>query len=75
MPKTTWTKIEEIMHQCKEALQLAYSIELLARKLKNTKNADRIKEYSIKLRKKIGEELEKLNDIVLEQINGENNET
>ncbi len=74
MPKTSWEKIDEIIHKCKNALQKAWAIELKARKLKNSKTSQEIKKNAIDLRKIIGEELEKLNEIVLEQVNGGNNE-
>ena len=74
MPETTWKKIEEIIHACKGALQKSWTIELNARKLRKSKTSQEIKKNAIDLRKIIGEELEKLNEIVLEQVNGGNNE-
>ena len=55
MPKTTWHDIDEIIHKCKSTLTLAYNIESQSRKLRET----------------IGEELTKLEEIILEQVNNE----
>ena len=55
MPKCTWEEINEIIHNCKGTLQKAYTIESAAKKL----------------RQEIGFELEKLNEIILKQKEGE----
>lgn len=69
MPNCTWTKISEINHRCKNALEQAYKIELLAKNIKEPlKIKQEIISSSIKLRESIGAELDSLNDIILEQV-------
>jgi len=56
MPKTSWEHINSLLHKAKSKLTLAHSIE----------------KQSKKLRVEMGEIIEEINDIILEQ-QGNNN--
>ena len=51
MPEINWTEIDEIIHKCKNTLQLAHTIEKKCQKM----------------RKVLGEELTKIEEIILKQ--------
>ena len=55
MPDVTWEEINDIIHECKNTLALSYKIELTSKKL----------------RKEIGKELARIEDIILKQIDNE----
>ena len=48
MPKVKWEEINDIIHKCKSTLQLAYGIEMMCKKMRVT----------------LGEELDKINEII-----------
>ncbi len=52
MPNIKWEEINDVIHQCKSTLQLAYALEHL----------------SVNIRKKLGKELEKIEDIINRQV-------
>lgn len=62
MPKVTWERLNKIIHRCKGSLAVAYKTEELNRKA----NA-----LSVKMRKRLETELKEIEDIILEQANGD----
>jgi len=51
MPAVKWNELNDLIHQCKDTLQIAYVIEIQSRKL----------------RERVGKHLEEINNIILEQ--------
>ena len=51
MPEVNWKDINVLLHKLKDSLQIAYQIEHTAKKL----------------RKRVGEEIEKIEEIILSQ--------
>ena len=51
MPDIQWEEINDIIHKCKNTLQLAHAIEMTCKKMRLT----------------LGEELDKINDVILKQ--------
>lgn len=58
MPKVKWSELIDIVHDCKNTLQVFYGIEKMCQTV----------------RERMGNELEKLNEITLHQVTGEMND-
>ena len=58
MPQCTWEQINEELHKCKAILQRTYTIEQEAKKMRG----------------QVGEVIENINEIILQQKENKNNE-
>lgn len=73
MPKVSWDELNEVMHSIKGTLTKMVGVELMCKKIKvdAIQKMDEVERYCAIVKREASEQLEKLNNIILSQIEEE----
>ena len=66
MPEVFWKEVEDIQHEIKGTLTKTAGIEVTCKRC-----SGEVKRYCDEIRKEVQEELDRLNEIILRQVNGD----